>query len=263
MSAYIFDSNAEERELRRLQLIESANDPTTIELLEKTGIQEGWHCLEMGPGAGSILRWLGKRVGPTGLAIGVDKKTTYLQDFHTPPFQIYENTFLEAPLNQMFDLIHGRYVLIHNQEDTAILRKMFTLLKPGGWAIFEEPDFTSATLLHQKDETPQARVNRAICQMFVNMGLNPGYALQLPGKLENIGFQIFRSQSIMHLCPGQSPMAKIMGESALALQQHYCGTGLCTPEDIQCYVRLSKDLTYWALYHSTTSVIVRKPSTSS
>ncbi len=263
MSSYIFDSNAEEREFRRLQLIESANDPTTIALLKETEIQSGWHCLEMGAGAGSILRWLGEQVGPTGLAIGVDKKTTYLQDFHTSPFQIYESTFLEVPLEQLFHLIHGRYVLIHNQEDMAILRKMFALLKPGGWAVFEEPDFTSTTLLHQKKETPQARVNLAICQMFVSMGLNPGYALQLPGKLEKVGFQIFRSQSIMHLCPGQSPMAKVMGESALVLQQQYCDTGLCTPEDIQYYVSLSKDSTYWALYHSTTSVIVRKPSTSS
>lgn len=263
MSAYIFDSNTEQREFRRLQLIESANDPTTMELLEKTGIQEGWHCLEMGPGAGSILRWLGKQVGPTGLAIGVDKKTTYLQDFHAPPFQIYESTFLEVPLAPTFDLIHGRYVLIHNQKDMAILRKMLALLKPGGWAVFEEPDFTSATLLHKKKETSQGCVNQAICQMFVNMGLNPDYALQLPGKLEKVGFQIFMSQSIMHLCPGQSPMAQVMGESALALQQQYCSTGLCTSEDIQHYVSLSKDCTYWALYHSTTSVIVRKASTSS
>ena len=263
MSGYIFDSNAEEREFRRLQLIESANDSTTMELLEKTGIQEGWHCLEMGPGAGSILRWLGNQVGPTGLTIGVDKKTTYLQDFHTSPFQIYESTFLEVPLKQTFDLIHGRYVLIHNQEDMAILRKMFALLKPGGWAVFEEPDFTSATLLHQKEETPQERINRAICQMFINMGLSPDYALQLPAKLEQVGFQIIQSQSIMHLCPGQSPMAKVMGESALVLQQQYCSTGLCTPEDIQSYVSLSKDSTYWALYHSTTSVSVRKPSTPS
>ncbi|MDH5700485.1 MAG: hypothetical protein OEZ41_11045, partial [Nitrospirota bacterium] len=67
------------------------------------------------------------------------------------------------------------------------------------------------------------------------------------------------AQSLMHLCPGNSPMAKVMGESALVLEQEYCKTGLCSPEDIQLYVRLSQDSTHWALYHSTTSVIVRKP----
>ncbi len=214
MSQYIFDHKSEKREFRRLQLVEAANDLTTIALLKETGIQPGWHSLELGTGAGSILRWLGHRVGPSGLAMGIDKNTTYLQNFTSPPFQIYQGTFLEVTLPHTFDLIHGRYVLIHNQADLDILRKMFSLLKPGGWALFEEPDFTSARLQDHGLESAQARVNGAICQMFLNAGLNPGYALRLPLKLEQTGFHIARAQSIMHLCPGRSPMATVMGESA-------------------------------------------------
>jgi hypothetical protein len=56
MSPYIFESHAEEREYHRLQLIEAANDPTTIGLIQHTGIQSGWSCLELEAGAGSILR---------------------------------------------------------------------------------------------------------------------------------------------------------------------------------------------------------------
>ena len=259
MHTYIFDNKSEEREYRRLQLVEAANDPTTIALLEETGIQPGWHCLELGAGAGSILRWLGDRVGPTGLAVGVDKNTVYLQDFHQPPFQILKGTLPGISLNPSFELIHTRYVLIHNHQDRDILKNMFTLLKPGGWAVCEEPDFSSATLLDPQGKTPQGKVNRAICQMFLNVGLDPAYAFGFPHKLKEAGFQVVRAQSLMHLCPGQSPMANVMGESALVLEQEYCGTGLCSPADIQQYVSLSKDSTYWALYHSTTSVIVRKP----
>jgi SAM-dependent methyltransferase len=259
MNAYIFDNKSEAREFRRLQLVEAANDATTITLLEETGIQPGWKCLELGAGAGSILRWLGHHVGPSGLAVGVDKKTTYLQDFTAIPFQVQKGTFLEVPLPHFFDLIHGRYVLIHNQSDMAILRKMFSLLKPGGCAVFEEPDFTSAKLLNHVPNSPQARVNQAMCQMFVNAGLDPAYALRLPPKLNQTGFHIERAQSIMHLCPGNSPMARVMDESASVLEQDYCHTGLCSPEDIQQYVQLSRDSTYWTVYHSTTSVIVRKP----
>ncbi len=107
------------------------------------------------------------------------------------------------------------------------------------------------------DNAP-ARVNLAICQMFVKAGLDPAYALGLPRKLEQSGFHVERAQSIMHLCPGQSPMANVIGESALVLQQQYCETGLCSPADVQEYVRLSQDKRYWTIYHSTTSVIVRK-----
>ncbi len=261
MNDYIFDENSKERELRRLQLVERANDLTSIALLEETGMEPGWHCLELGAGAGSILRWLGQRVGSSGLAVGMDKNTAYLQDCTSTPFKIYKGTFLNVTLPHAFDLIHGRYVLIHNQSDMDILHKMFSLLKPGGWAVFEEPDFTSATLMEQDAKSSQARVNQAICQMFVNAGLDPAYALSLPRKLEQAGFHVERAQSIMHLCPGNSPMAKVIGESALVLEQQYCHTGLCSPKDIQQYVSLSQDPTHWALYHSTTSVIVRKPFT--
>ncbi len=262
MNRYIFDNTSDEKEFRRLQLVEMANDLTTITLLEETGMQPGWHCLELGTGAGSILRWLGHRVGPSGLAVGVDKNTGYLHDCTSQPFQVYQSTFLDVDLPHAFDLIHGRYVLIHNQSDMDILHKMFSLLKPGGWAVFEEPDFTSARLLDHGLESPQARVNEAICQMFVNAGLDPGYALHLPQKLEHTGFHIARAQSIMHLCAGKSAMANVMGESAMVLQQAYCVTGLCSPADIQQYVRLAQDPAHWMIYHSTTSVIVRKPPIS-
>jgi hypothetical protein len=58
MNAYIFEDNTIEREYHRLRLIEGANDPTTIALLQHIGIQPGWSSLELGAGAGSILRWL-------------------------------------------------------------------------------------------------------------------------------------------------------------------------------------------------------------
>lgn len=107
MNQYIFDNKSEEREFQRLQLVEAANDPATIRLLEETGIQPGWHCLEVGAGAGSILRWMGSQVGPAGLAVGVDKKTTYLHKVDSPPVQIFQGSFLDVPLVQSFDLIHS------------------------------------------------------------------------------------------------------------------------------------------------------------
>ena len=262
MGNYIFEQQSEAREFQRLQLLEAANDPTTIDMLGKIKIQSGWSCLEIGAGAGSILRWLGQRVGPSGLAVGVDKTIRYLQDFTSAPFQIHQGTLPEIPLSHVFDLIHGRYILIHNQADRDILRNVFSLLKPGGWALFEEPDFTSATLMNHDVDNSQARVNRAICQMFMNAGLDPSYALGLPPKLEHIGFRVERAQSIMHLCPGNSPIAKVIGESALVLEKHYCDTGLCSPEDIRQYVKLSQDPNHWTVYHSTTSVIAQKPAIS-
>ena len=259
MSPYIFESHAEEREFHRLQLIEAANDPTTIALLQHTGIQPGWSCLELGAGAGSILRWLGNRVGPNGTVWGVDKRTTYLSEFSGTPYEIREGDFLDVLVDSTFDLFHARYVFIHNQHDEAMLHKVRNVLKPGGVAVFEEPDFTSALLLSHQPDDPQTRVNRAICKMFVDFGLDPAYALRLPQKLQQCGFHIIETQSQMHLCEGLSPIAKVMAESARALQKEYCATGECTKADISHYITNAHKSGYWALYHSTTSVVVRKP----
>ena len=58
--------------------------------------------------------------------------TRYLTQFSQPPYFIQEGGFLDVPLEHTFDLIHGRYVLIHNQAHHGMLDKIFHHLKPGG-----------------------------------------------------------------------------------------------------------------------------------
>ena len=99
VSQYIFDTNTADREHGRLRMVEAANDQSTIQLLQRTGIQHNWKCLELGPGAGSILKWMGETVGPEGLVIGVDKKATYLREFSSPLYDIREGDFLEVQLD--------------------------------------------------------------------------------------------------------------------------------------------------------------------
>ena len=50
-------------ELDRLNLQASIFDPVTIRHMETIRVTEGWKCLEVGAGAGSIAEWLSRRVG--------------------------------------------------------------------------------------------------------------------------------------------------------------------------------------------------------
>ncbi len=115
MNAYIFDDNTKEREFHRLQLIEAANDPTTIASLQRTGIQPGWSCLELGAGAGSILRWLGNQVGPNGTVWGVDKHTTYLSEFSGPPYDIRQGDFLNVLITYVIVFVLMLFAGIRNK----------------------------------------------------------------------------------------------------------------------------------------------------
>ena len=257
MSQYIFEPNVEDKEYHRLRMIETARDPYTIQLLERLGIQQGWKCLEIGPGAGSILRWLCEKVGKSGLVIGVDKKPVYLQQCSLPPYDIRKGDFLEVDLNGPLDLVYGRYCLIHNKDITAFLHKIHRMLQPNGYAVLEEPDFTSAKLLDTNSDPSHTRVNAAICKMFLDYGLDPGYGLRLPQNLLGAGFQIVEIHSTLHLCEGKSPIANLMAESAMVLSQEYQKTGEASAEDIHEYVANAHDPEFWSVYYSTISIIVQ------
>ena len=260
MSEYIFQTNTNDRELGRLRMIEAAMDQSTFRLLQRTGLQKGWSCLELGPGAGSVLKWLGETVGEDGLVIGVDKKPDYLAEFTLPPYDVRKDDFLEARLETPFDLIHSRYVLIHNKNDQDMIRKIYSLLKSGGYAVLEEPDFTSAKYLNDASDISHQKVNSANNKMFVDLGLDPAYGIRLPQKLNAAGFHIVEAHATIHLCEGNSPFAKLMAESAQTLSDKFRATGEATEEDIQQYVRNAHEPNYWSVYYSTISVIAQVPT---
>lgn len=255
MDQYIFEKNQDDQELQRLRLIEQALDEASIARLQQTSIRQGWRCLELGAGAGSIAQWMGEVASRQGEVVAIDIKTTYLQHLSSPPYRIVKGDFCEVPLDGEFDLAHCRYVLIHNRQSQSMLKKLCSLLKPGGFLVVEEPDFTSAKLLNRGGDASQQRVNDAICRMFEQMQLDPAYGLSLPGKIAAEGLQILRVDLQTHLNRGGDTMARMMGESTRALADKYVATGEATPADIEKYIDNASNPQFWAVYYSTVSVV--------
>ena len=75
---YVFHLVEDQRELERLRAIEQVFDPSSRRRLLATGLRGGWSCLEVGPGAGSILNWMSSVVGPTGRVVASDLSTKFL-----------------------------------------------------------------------------------------------------------------------------------------------------------------------------------------
>jgi ubiquinone/menaquinone biosynthesis C-methylase UbiE len=65
MKPYIFD-DASTLEYQRLDLMSKILDPWTRGYLTALGVGEGWRCLELGGGNGSIAEWLSATVSPIG-----------------------------------------------------------------------------------------------------------------------------------------------------------------------------------------------------
>lgn len=258
MSEYIFGENQPDHEWQRLRRIETALDAQTQSLLTKTAVTAGWNCLEVGAGGGSIVQWLGERVGSGGKVVGIDKRTAYLGRFEDPRFEIIEGDVLEFATRERFNLIHARYVLIHNRTATDILTHLMSLLMPGGYLVLEEPDFESAEWIDEEYGTAGTRVNRAIGAMFSSLQLDPGYGKRLPWRVSRLGLTVRYVEAKGHLQSGGQPIAGMMADSAHALRGKYVSTGEATQGDVDRYIQGARDPRSWATYYSTVSVVARQ-----
>lgn len=135
---YMLD-HAWEDESRRLELLEALHDPASMRRLEHAGVEAGFRCIEVGAGRGSIARWLGQRVGPTGSVLAVDLEIDLLADLDEPNVEVCRADVLELELPPgSVDLIHTRAVLTHIPERMAAIERMVAWLAPGGCLVLEE-----------------------------------------------------------------------------------------------------------------------------
>jgi SAM-dependent methyltransferase len=138
---YIFD-NSDGREAERLAGIQAAWDPGTFRHLTDLGVDEGWRCLEVGAGAGSVARWLSDRVGEKGSVLATDINTALLDGLDLPNLEVRRHDIqAEALPRGAFDLVHCRLVLMHLPAREAALRRMADALAPGGWMLVEDISF--------------------------------------------------------------------------------------------------------------------------
>lgn len=258
---YVFANTQHSQELKRLQAIEEVFDPASQRHILATGLTTGWHCLEVGVGAGSIMRWLAEVVGERGKITAIDLDTRFVAETDLSNVEVLKADIQSVPLeSQSFDLIHTRFVLIHIPDFQVVLDKILDLLKPGGWIVVEEPDFSAARAIVGDDAACQSvnRVNRAILQMFADRGIDYALGVRLPAIFQRLGLQQLSVENETPLSHGGSGLATVMEMSAEQLAERYIATGEATCQDIEQYCRFANDPNTWAIYHATVGTMARR-----
>ncbi len=254
---YVFQATEEARELQRLQMLERIFDAGTQRRMLATGLTTGWHCLEVGAGAGSIVRWLEQRVGPSGKVVALDTNPRFLRGSSMSNIEILQGDICDAELPlAMFDLVHARYLLIHIADYRTAFERMLRCVKPGGWVVIEEPDFESARAITGPDEDKAAfgRVTHAIERMFTSLGMDYALGAKLPALFQQQDLTQLTVEHEGHLSAGGGAVAQLMKVSAEQLREKYVATGLVTEADIEQYCRFADDPDAWAIYYATVAV---------
>ena len=260
---YVFTSAEDQRELARLQAIEREFDPASRRRLGATGLTSGWRCLEVGPGAGSLMRWMADKVGPSGHICAVDLSTKFLTAPQPSHVEVQQADIRTVPLSAAsFDLIHARYVLIHMPDYEVALSTMLAALKPGGWLVLEEPDFSASHGVAGNAEQLASigRINQAIQFMYESRGMDYALGLKLLPLLQARGLNDLAMEYDAPCSDGGSEMARMMAMSAVQLRDKYLATGLVTEADVERYCRFAEDPHSRAVYYATVAVMGRKRS---
>jgi len=212
MGAYVFD-NSWEKERVRLAGLESMLDPGTRRHLDAVGVGAGWTCLEVGGGGGSIVQWLCRRVGPAGKVIATDLDTRFLDALGEPNLEALRHDIVtdEVPEGH-FDLIHSRLVLEHLPQRDAVLRRLVSALKPGGWIVIEDLDchglFASPPRIFRytgNGTQLSVRVWQAVIGVLQDAGYDPEFGFRLPGELIASGLEDVAGEVRAPIVRGGSP----------------------------------------------------------
>lgn len=142
-TTYAF-SNARAVQPERLRLLAAMLDDGTFRLLDRLGVQQGWRCLEVGAGGGSVAGWLCGRTAPGGSVLATDLDTTVLQELVHPNLEVSVHNVLTDELPEReFDLVHARLLLAWLADRELALQRMVGAVKLGGCLLVEEMDFHS------------------------------------------------------------------------------------------------------------------------
>jgi SAM-dependent methyltransferase len=259
---YVFEGTPHAEELQRLQALEVVFDSATRNFLLATGMRKGWQCLEVGAGVGSIATWMSETVGPTGRVLAVDVNARFLVGVARRNLEVMEADIRTAVIEpESFDLVHARFVLIHIPDWTTALPAMIRCLKPGGWLVLEEPDFSSSRSFAGPTELRRAfdNVHKAIEAMFTQRGMDHAFGARLPSLFVDHAFVRISVENDAAIVSGGSPQAKMMGMSARQLRDKYVATSLVTERDIKLYSAFAEHAACWATYHGTIRAAGRKP----
>jgi SAM-dependent methyltransferase len=182
VDSYMMSGAETDSESTRLRNIQQASDSFTIKHLEATGIGQGWRCLEIGAGGGSIAGWLGDRVGATGSVVATDVDLQRLGDLGAPVEVRRHDIAREGLESAAYDLVHCRLVLQHLTEPVVVLQKVATAVAPGGWLVVEEGDFGLLEFAGAAESPRASIVLRDVFTRWAAAGVIDSYlGRRLPG----------------------------------------------------------------------------------
>ncbi len=188
-----YSSDEHERLLRQGQFLE----PATRRVFHAVNLQPGWTCLDFACGPGAIMQLMGEMAGPSGQVTGIDRDAKAgraaverLQATGTSRYR-----FIEADMERIddiggeqFDLTFGRLALLYARDPVALLRKMYSWTKPGGYVAVQ--DYHVRTISVYPKLEACSELARIVMETHERQGYDTEFSLKLPALFVEAGIGV-------------------------------------------------------------------------
>jgi ubiquinone/menaquinone biosynthesis C-methylase UbiE len=182
---YTLGYSVEEHE--RLLLQGRMLEPATRRVFHAIGVQPGWTCLDVGCGPGAVMTLMGELVGPSGEVTGLDRdaKAGHLAVERLAAMGTSRYRFIEADMDdiceiggEQFDLTFSRLAILYARDPVALLRKMYSFTKPGGYIAIQEYHVRTINLYPKLKACTE--LMRIYLETFERTGRDLEFAFKLP-----------------------------------------------------------------------------------
>jgi SAM-dependent methyltransferase len=237
MAEYEYRLSNEWKDAReRLSLLEAMLDPWTTRNLGKVGVREGWRCLEIAGGGGSIAEWLCRQVGGSGHVVATDLEPRFLEAIHASNLEVWRHDILRQPLPEgAFDLVHARALLGFLPNPAETIGKMAAALKPGGWLLLEAGDHVSEIPDPSMAPAAIALSKKGRDAMERHWGWDSEYGRRLYHDVSINGIGDLQAEGSSAMQIGGTPSAKFWKITLEQVQGKILESGLLTLGELEDY----------------------------
>ena len=236
------------REIRRLSLQASFFEPMAETALLAGGLGPGLRCADVGCGAGHVTSLMGKIVGRSGGAVGIDQSEKYI-DYCNHVNNKRNVRFVKGNiisddlgLDGTFDVVYSRFMFVHLNDKRRAMESMVRLARKGGTVIIQELDHAADSWLSHPARDSFEVLRRCYTRIVREMGGDP-----LAGrKLYKLFIDASLDASVDCTSPcirmGRGPYNVLGWRLAESLRPKILSLGLLTAREYSCLLRDLKEM---------------------
>ena len=209
--------NSWEKAEERLALRDAALNKDTREYLSRY-LESGWKCLEIGPGNGSITRWIASKVGKQGSVTAIDIDPLFEVEESSNIGLITADFTNYSFADNHYDLIFARDVMQHVKggdkepvDFQQIVMQLEKALRPGGLLIFEGvASWGEVRHFYGRDDHPDVvKLEKSLAEQ-ARYAMDFELADKHPYHFKNAGLKVLDGQRMEKTYEGGSDYMKMM-----------------------------------------------------